>query len=43
MLRDISKERLVIVVSHDVELARRFATRHIEVKDGEIVFDEYVN
>ncbi len=39
MLQEISKERLVIVVSHDVELARRYATRHIEIKDGQIAFD----
>ncbi|MDY0345024.1 MAG: ABC transporter ATP-binding protein [Bacilli bacterium] len=43
MLKEISQERLVIVVSHDFELARRYATRHIEVKDGQIVSDIFLN
>ncbi|MDD4303840.1 MAG: ABC transporter ATP-binding protein [Bacilli bacterium] len=39
MLKAISKERLVIVVSHNLDLALAYATRHIEVKDGQIVSD----
>ncbi|MDD3206911.1 MAG: ABC transporter ATP-binding protein [Bacilli bacterium] len=42
MLKEISHSRLVIIVSHDVELAMRFADRHIQLQDGFIKTDEYV-
>lgn len=39
LLKKISKKRLVIVVSHDQESAKKFADRIIEIKDGKIVND----
>ena len=38
-LKELSKERLVLVVSHDLELAERFADRIIRLVDGELVDD----
>lgn len=38
-LKELSKEKLVIVVSHDQEAAHTYADRIIEFKDGEIVQD----
>ncbi|MFA5421711.1 MAG: ABC transporter ATP-binding protein [Bacilli bacterium] len=38
-LKEISSERLVIVVSHDLELVRSYSTRHIEIKDGKVAHD----
>ena len=38
-LKEISKEVLVIVVSHDEDYANRFADRIIEMKDGQIIND----
>lgn len=42
MLKEISHSRLVIIVSHDVELVMRFANRHIQLKDGRIEADKYI-
>lgn len=39
LLKEISKERLVIVVSHDRESAYQYGDRIIEIKDGKIVSD----
>ncbi len=39
LLKEISKEKLVIVVSHDVESARVYADRIIEIEDGKIKND----
>ena len=39
LLKELSKERLVIIVSHNIELAKAYADRIIEMKDGEIVRD----
>lgn len=39
ILSTIAEERLVIVVSHDLELVRRYATRHIAISDGRIISD----
>ena len=36
ILKEISKDRLVIVVTHDIEFARTYADRIIEIKDGVI-------
>lgn len=36
LLKMISKNKLVIVVSHDLELARKYADRIINIEDGEI-------
>ncbi len=42
ILKSISKERLVIVVSHDRESARNYADRIIGIKDGQIEYDNGV-
>ena len=39
IIRAISKDRLVILVTHEVDLAKFYATRIIEIKDGEVVRD----
>jgi len=39
LLKSLSKECLVIVVTHDVFLARKYATRILEIKDGAIMSD----
>lgn len=39
ILRDISRDKLVIVVTHDVSLVDAYATRKIRLYDGEIVED----
>lgn len=40
ILKEISKEKLVIVVSHDREAALRYADRMIELEDGKIIHDQ---
>ncbi|CCV64940.1 ABC-type transport system, ATPase component [Alteracholeplasma palmae J233] len=39
-LKKLSKEKLVIVISHDLDFARTYGDRIIEFKDGRIVSDE---
>lgn len=39
LLKDLSKDRLVIVVTHDRESAERYGDRIIEIADGGIVSD----
>lgn len=39
LIKEISKEKLVIMVTHNPELAKEYATRIIEVKDGEVLND----
>ena len=39
LLQEISKEKLVIVVTHDFSQVQEFATRKIRIFDGEIVED----
>lgn len=39
LLQEISDDRLVIMVTHNPELASRYATRTVSLKDGEIVSD----
>ena len=38
-LKELSKDKLVIVVSHDLELAEKYADRIIRIVDGQIVED----
>lgn len=38
-LKKLSKEKLIIVVSHDLELAEKYADRIVRLVDGEIVDD----
>lgn len=39
ILKDLSKERLVVMVTHNNELANKYSTRIIELLDGEMVSD----
>lgn len=39
LLHNISKDKLVIIVTHDFELMREYATRKIRLYDGEVVED----
>ena len=43
ILKKISKTRLVIMVTHNPELARAYSTRIIRLKDGEITSDSHVH
>ena len=40
LLKEVSKEKLVIVVTHNYEDVKEYATRHIRVYDGGIESDE---
>ncbi|HBD06127.1 MAG TPA: hypothetical protein DCY93_01800 [Firmicutes bacterium] len=42
ILKELSKNRLVIIVTHNEELANKYATRIIRMKDGVIIGDENV-
>ena len=39
LLKEVSKDKLVIVVTHDISLLKQFATRKIRLYDGEIMED----
>ena len=39
LLHEISKEKLVILVTHDFDQVKQFATRKVRIYDGEIVED----
>ena len=39
LLKEVSKDKLVIMVTHNPELAERYSTRIVRLKDGEIVSD----
>lgn len=39
IIKEISKEKLVIMVSHNKELANLYSTRIIELKDGNLISD----
>lgn len=39
LIKELSKEKLVIMVTHNPDLAKKYATRIIEVKDGEVISD----
>ena len=39
ILKSISKEKLVILVTHETELAKQYASRIIEIEDGKIIKD----
>lgn len=39
LLKEISKDRLVIMVTHNPELAERYSTRIVRLLDGEVVGD----
>ncbi len=39
LLHDVSRDKLVLVVTHDFEEVEKYATRHIRIFDGGIEFD----
>lgn len=39
LLREVSKDKLLIVVTHNFEQVEKYATRHIRVFDGAVEFD----
>lgn len=39
LIKEIASEKLVIMVTHNPELADQYATRIVEIKDGEIIKD----
>ena len=39
LLKEIAKDKLVIMVTHNPELAEQYSTRIVRLKDGEIVSD----
>ena len=43
ILKDISKDRLIIMVTHNPELALRYSTRIVRLKDGQVVSDTKVS
>lgn len=43
ILKNISKNKLVIMVTHNVEIANKYSTRTIKLKDGSIISDEVKN
>ena len=42
LLKEISKNKLVIIVSHDNEMAFEYADRIIKIKDGHIEYDDEI-
>ncbi len=43
ILKDISRTKQVIIVSHDKDLANEYADRIISLEDGKIIKDEIIN
>lgn len=43
LLKELSRDRLILVVSHDRENAEQYADRIIELKDGEVLSDRMIN
>ena len=41
LLTEIAKDRLVIMVTHNSELAKEYASRLVHLKDGQIVYDSH--
>jgi ABC-type lipoprotein export system ATPase subunit/cell division protein FtsX len=39
LLKEVAKDRLVIMVTHNPELAKEYSSRIVELKDGELVSD----
>ena len=39
LLKEVAKDRLVVMVTHNPELAEEYATRIVKVKDGKIIHD----
>lgn len=43
ILKEISKDNLVIVISHDMESAIKYSDRIIEIEDGKVINDSNIN
>ena len=43
ILKELSKEKLIIIVTHDKHLSKIYGDREIKIKDGEIVKDEIIH
>ncbi len=43
LIKEISKKRLVILVTHDIDIADRYSDRKIYLKDGKVTSDEVIN
>lgn len=43
ILKEISNERLVVIISHNLDEAQKFADRIIEMSDGKIISDKSIN
>lgn len=43
LLKELSRDRLILVVSHDRENAEQYADRIIELKDGKVLSDRVIN
>ena len=43
IIKKISKKRLVVAVSHDSKIVDEFADRVIDIRDGEITKDRYID
>lgn len=43
LLKSISKKCLIIVVTHDLELANKYGDRIIQLKDGKLISDVFLN
>ena len=39
LLKEVAKDRLVVMVTHNPELAENYATRIVNIKDGKILSD----
>ena len=39
LLKEVAKDRLVVMVTHNPELAKNYSTRIVELKDGKIITD----
>ena len=39
LLKEVAKDRLVVMVTHNPELAYQYATRIVKVKDGKLLED----
>lgn len=43
ILKEISKTRLVLIVSHNLQLVKQYSDRIIEISDGKIIKDKTIN
>lgn len=43
LLKNLSKDNLIVVVSHDLEFAKEYGDRLIEIKDGVVINDQIIS